>query len=126
MSRNLEATLLFIDFFKAFISLQRRRIVQRFLEFCVPKEIVTALKVLNKSKKDGDTNFFGIIATDTLASYMFLLNSDNVLGTSTDLIKENISTLKFNKKVIPRRNYNTQNNQMMRRFSQIHRLKPNF
>ena len=43
--------------------------------------------------QDGDTDYFNIVAGmlqgDTLAPYLFIICLDNVLRTSTDLMKEN-------------------------------------
>ena len=38
---------------------------------------------------DGDTDYFDIVAGDTLAPYLFIICLDYVLKTSVDLIKEN-------------------------------------
>ena len=60
-TKNLEATILFVDFSKAFDSIPRRKIEQ-------PKETVEAIMMLYKNTKvevrspDGDTDYFDIVA----------------------------------------------------------------
>ena len=60
---------------------------------------------------DGDTDYFGIVPGvlqgDTLAPYLLIICLDYVLGTSTDLMKENGFKLAKKKKgqKLPRTNY---------------------
>ena len=82
-AKNLEATLLFIDFSKTFDSIHRGKIEQIVLAYGLPKETVTAIMMLYKNTKvkicwpDGDTNYFSIVAGvmqgDTLAPYLFII-----------------------------------------------------
>ena len=63
-AKNLKATILFVDFFKAFDSIHRGKIEQIRLTY----ETVAAIMMLNKNRKvkvyssDGDTDYFNIVA----------------------------------------------------------------
>ena len=97
--KKLQATILFVDFTKAFDSINRGKMEQILLAYSVPKETVAAITILYRNTKvkvrspDGDTEFFDIVAGvlqgDTLASYLFIFCLDYVLRTSIDKIKEN-------------------------------------
>jgi len=103
-AKNLEATLLFVDFSKAFDSIHRGKMEQILLAYGLPKETVAAIMMLYKDTKamvrspDGDTDFFGIAAGvlqgDTLAPYIFIICLDYVLRTSLDTMKEKGFTLR--------------------------------
>ena len=107
-AKNLEATLIFVDFSKAFDSILRGKVKQIFLAYGLPKETVTAVIIIDKNTKvkvrspDGDIDFFDIVAGvlqgDTLAPYLFIIYLDYVLWMSIDLMKENGFTLKKIKK----------------------------
>ena len=94
-AKNLQATLLFVDFTKAFDSIQRGKMEQILLE----KETLAAIMILYRNTKvkvrspDGDTEYFDIVAGvlqgDTLAPYLFIICLDYVLRTSIDKIREN-------------------------------------
>ena len=98
-AKNLETTLLFIDFFKAFDSIRRGKMDQILLAYGLPKETVAAIMMLYKNTKvkvhfpNRDTDYFNIVARllqgDTLAPYLFIICLDYVLRTSIDLMKEN-------------------------------------
>ena len=102
-AKNLEATLLFVDFSKAFDSIHRGKMEWILLTHGFPKETVTTIMMLYKNMKvkirslDGDTDYFNIVAGvlqgDTLAPYLFINCLDYVLRTSIDLMKENGSKL---------------------------------
>ena len=76
--KNQEATILFVDFIKAFDSIHRGKMEQILLAYGLPKETVAAIMMLDRNTKvkvcslDGDTNYFDIVAGvlqgDTLAS----------------------------------------------------------
>ena len=92
------ATLLFVDFSKAFDSIHRGKMEQIQLAYGLPKENVTAITILYKNTKvkecsDGHTEYFDIVAGvlqgDTLAPYLFIICLDYVLRTSIDKIREN-------------------------------------
>ena len=103
-AKNLQATLLFVDFTKAFGSIHRGKMEQILRAYGLPKETVAAITILNRNTKvkvcspDGDTEYFDIVAGvlqgDTLALYLFIICLDNVLRTSIDKIKENGFELK--------------------------------
>ena len=98
-AKNLQATLLFVDFTKAFDSIHRGKIEQILLAYGLPKETVVAIMILYRNTKvkvrspDGDTEYFDIVAgvlqEDTLAPYLFIICLDYVLRTSIDKIREN-------------------------------------
>ena len=98
-AKNLQATLLFVDFTKAFDSIHREKMEQILLAYGLPKETVAAITILYKNSKvkvrspDGDTEYFdivvGVLQGDTLAPYFFIICLDYVLRTSIDKIKEN-------------------------------------
>ena len=94
-AKNLEATLLFVDFSKSFDSIHRGKIEQILLAYGHPKETVAAIIMLYKNTKvkvrslDGDTDFFDIVAGvlqgDILAPYRFIICLHYELRMSTDL-----------------------------------------
>ena len=98
-AKNILATLLFVDFTKAFDSIHRGKMEQILLAYGLSKEAVAAITILYKNTKvkvcspDGDTEYFDIVAGvlqgDTLASYFFIICLDYVLRTSIDKIREN-------------------------------------
>ena len=98
-AKNLEATLLFVDFSKAFDSIHRRNMEQILLAYGLPKETATAIMMLYKDTKamvrspDGDTDFFdiatGVLQGDTLAPYIFIICLDSMYS-----IKEKGLTLR--------------------------------
>ena len=98
-AKNLQATILFVDFTKAFNSIHRGKMEQILLAYGIPKETVVAITILYRNTKvkvcspDGDTEYFDIVAGvlqgDTLVPYLFIICLDYVLRTSIDKIKEN-------------------------------------
>ena len=98
-AKNLQVTLLFVDFTKAFDSIHRGKIEQILLAYGLRKETVAAITILYRNTKvkvrspDGDTEYFSIVAGvlqgDTLAPYLFIICLDYVLRTSIDKIREN-------------------------------------
>ena len=82
-AKNLQATLLFVDFTKSFDSIHRGKMEQILLAYGLPKETVAAIMILYRNTKvkvrspDGDTEYFDIICLDY------------VLRTSIDKIREN-------------------------------------
>ena len=89
-AKNLQVTILFVDFTKAFDSIHRGKMNQILLAYGIPKQTVAAIIILCRNTKvkvhflDGDTDYF-----DTLAPYLFIICLDYVLRTSIDKIKEN-------------------------------------
>ena len=98
-AKNLRATLLFVDFTKAFDSIHRgkKELIQ--LTCGLPKETVAAITILYRNTKvkvrwpDRDTEYFnivsGVLQGDTLVPYLFIICLDYVLRTSIDKIREN-------------------------------------
>ena len=82
-AKNLQATLIFVDFTKAFDSIHRRKVEQILLAYGIPKETGAAITILYRNTKvkvrspDGDTEYFDIVAGvlqgDTLAPYIFII-----------------------------------------------------
>ena len=102
-AKNLQATLLFVDFTKAYDSIHRGKMEQILLAYGLPEETVAAIMILYGNTKvkmrspDGDTEYFDIVAGvlqgDTLAPYLFIICLDYVLRTSIDDIRENVFML---------------------------------
>ena len=98
-AKNLQATLIFVDFTKAFDSIHRGKMEQIRLAYGIPKETVAAITIFYRNTKvkvwspDGDTEYFDIVAGvlqgDTLAPYLFIICLDYVLRTSIDKLREN-------------------------------------
>ena len=98
-AKNQQATILFVDFTKAFDSIHRGKMEQILLAYGIPKENIAAIMILYRNTKVkarspyGDTDYFDIVAEvrqgDILAPYLFIICLDYVLKTSIDKIKEN-------------------------------------
>ena len=98
-AKNLQATLLFFDFTKAFDSIHRGKMEQILLAYGILKETVSAITILYRNTKvkvrspNGDTEYFDIVAGvlqgNMLAPYLFIICLDYVLWTSIDKIREN-------------------------------------
>ena len=94
-AKNLQVTLLLVDFTKAFDSMHRTNPTI----YGLPKETVAAITILHRSIKvkvrspDGDTEYFDIVAGvlqgDTLAPSLFIICLDYMLRTSINKIREN-------------------------------------
>ena len=97
--KNLEATILLVDFTKAFDSIHRGKMEPILLAYGLPEETVAAIMMLYRNTKvkvhspDRETNYFDIVADvlqgETLAQYLFIICLNYVLRTSIDKIKEN-------------------------------------
>ena len=97
--KNLQATLLFVDFTWAFDSIHRGKMEQILRAYSLPKETIAAITILYRSTEvkvrspDGDTEYFdivvGVLQGNMLAPYLFIICLDYVLRTSIDKIKEN-------------------------------------
>ena len=106
-AKSLPATLLFVDFSKAFDSVHREKMEKILFSYGIPKETVTAIMILYKNTKsmvrspDGDTEFFdilaGVLQGDTLAPYLFIICLDYVLRTYVDTFREYEFTLEQKK-----------------------------
>ena len=82
-AKNLQATVIFVDFTKAFDSIHRGKMEQILQAYGIPKETVEAITILYRKTKvkvrspDGDTEYFDIVAGelqgDTLVLYLFII-----------------------------------------------------
>ena len=76
MQKTLPATLLFVDFYKAFDSILRKKMKEILIAYGIPKETVDAVTMLNKNTRamvrspDGDTG---------LAPFVFIICLDYML-----------------------------------------------
>ena len=114
-AKNLQATLIFVDFTKAFDSIHRGKMEQILLAYGIPKETIAAITILYRNTKvkvqspDGDTEYFDIVAGvlqgDTLVPYFFIICLDYILRTSIDKNqREWLRTDEEKKQKIPRNN----------------------
>ena len=98
-AKNLQATLLFVDFTKAFNSIHRGKMEQILLAYGLQKETVAAIIIFYRNTKvkvrspDGGTEYFDIVVGvqqgHALAPYLFIICLDYMLRTSIDKIREN-------------------------------------
>ena len=94
-AKNLKATVLFVDFSKAFDSIHRRKMEQILPSYSLPQGTATAIMMLNSNTKvnicspDGETDFFDIVAR-----VLFIICQDYLLWMLINLMKENGFTLK--------------------------------
>ena len=97
--KNLEATILFVDFTKVFNSIHWGKMEQILLAYGLPDETVTAIMMLYRNTKvkvrslNGDTDYFDIVAGVLqgvkLVPYLLIIWLDYVIRTFIDKIKEN-------------------------------------
>ena len=95
---NKTAALIFVDFSKAFDSVNRDTMFEILELYGISKEIIEAIKVLYTNTQatvltpDGETDPFdilaGILQGDTLAPYLFIIVIDYVMRVSVDSIPE--------------------------------------
>ena len=95
-AKNLEATIIFVDFTKAFDSIHRGKMEQILLADGLPKETIAAIMMLYRNTKvkvrslDGDTDYYDIVAGVLQGdTYLFIICLDYVLRTFIDKMKEN-------------------------------------
>ena len=98
-SKNLQATIIFVDITKAFDSTHKGKMEHILLAYGLQKETVTAIMMLYRNTKvkasspDGHTDYFNIVAGvlqgDALDPYLFIICLYYVLRTSINKIKEN-------------------------------------
>ena len=103
-AKDLEATISFVDFAKAFDYIHRGKMEQILLAYGLPKETIAAIMMLYRTTKvkvhssGGDTDYFDIVAGvlqgRTLSQYFFIICPDYVFRTSFDKMKENVFKLK--------------------------------
>ena len=97
-AKNLEATLMFLDFSKAFDSIHEVNMVHITSIWsphinCYDKKMLYKKSKTMFSSSDGDTDA-GHLQGDILVPHLFINCRDYVLRTSVDLMKENCFTLK--------------------------------
>ena len=98
-AKNLKATVLFVDFSKAFDSIHWGKMEEILLTYGLPKETVTDIMMLYKNTKvkvcslNGNTDYFNFVASvqqgNILAPYLIIICLDYMLQMSIDLMKEN-------------------------------------
>ena len=96
---NKEAVFIFVDFSKAFDSIDRNKMFDILSLYGIPMFIIEAIKVLYTSTSstiltpDGETEpidiLAGILQGDTLAPFLFIIVLDYVLRKSLDINNEN-------------------------------------
>ena len=96
---NKTAALIFVDFSKAFDSVNGKKMFEILGLYGIPSEIINAIKVLYSNTKstiltpDGETEHFDILADilegDTLAPFLFIIVIDYIMRVSVDTMKEN-------------------------------------
>ena len=93
--KNLPAVIIFIDFRKAFDSIDRQKIEEILRAYGVPQQFADAIMKLYLQTRarvitiDGETEFFnilrGVLQGDTLAPLLFILCLDYALRQAIDL-----------------------------------------
>ena len=96
---NRDAALVFIEFSKAFDSVDRSMMFQILKLYGIPGDIIEAIKIFYTDTSatvlspDGETPLFnicaGILQGDTLAPFLFILVVDYILRVSVDKINDN-------------------------------------
>ena len=95
---NRDFTICFVDFRKAFDSVNREAMFNILPLYGIPLPIITAIKALYTDTQatvltpDGETDFFtieaGVLQGDTLAPFLFIIVLDYVLRLSLDTIND--------------------------------------
>ena len=95
---NRDLALVFVDFSKAFDSVDRSKMFEILSLYGIPNKIISAIKVLYTDTSstiltsDGETPSFsinsGILQGDTLAPFLFIIVVDYVLRMSVDTISD--------------------------------------
>ena len=95
---NKTAALIFVDFSKAFDSVNREQMFEILKLYGIPTAIIDAIKVLYSNTRssvltpDGETEPFdiisGILQGDTLAPFLFIIVIDYIMRISVDTINE--------------------------------------
>ena len=104
-SKNLSAIITFVDFKKAFDSINREIMFKILAAYGIPQLIVDAIAIIYDNVKakvlspDGETDWFnlfvGVLQGDTLAPYLFIIVLDYVMRQATEGMEEELGlTLK--------------------------------
>ena len=98
-AKNLQSTILILDFTKAFDSIHSGNMEQILLAYGLPKETIAAIMILYRCTKvkvrspNWDTEYFdsvaGVLQGNMLAPYLLIICLDYVLRTLIDKIREN-------------------------------------
>ena len=93
-AKNLKATMVFIDFKKAFDSIHRGLLMKILLAYGIPEALVSLIQKLYTGTKarvvtvDGATDLFdilaGVLQGDTLAPYLFIIVVDYIMTITMD------------------------------------------
>ncbi|KAL5260700.1 hypothetical protein ACHWQZ_G010752 [Mnemiopsis leidyi] len=93
-AKNLKATMVFIDFKKAFDSIHRGLLMKILLAYGIPKALVSLIEKLYTGTKarvvtaDGITDLFdilaGVLQGDTLAPYLFIIVIDYIMTVTME------------------------------------------
>ncbi len=93
-AKNLKAILTFIDFKKAFDSVDRSKLMEILSAYGIPEKIVRAISIMYTDtmakvlSPDGETDFFeilaGVLQGDTLAPFLFVIVIDYVLRIAVE------------------------------------------
>ena len=96
---NRDLALVFVDFSKAFDSVDRNKMFEILKLYGIPDKMISAIKVMYTDttstilSPDGETPPFsinaGILQGDTLAPFLFIIVVDYVLRMSLDRISQN-------------------------------------
>ena len=88
-SNNLSAIITFVDFKKAFDSINREIMFKMLAAYGIPQSIVDAIAIIYDNVRakvlspDGETDWFnlfvGVLQGDTLAPYLFIIVLDYVM-----------------------------------------------
>ena len=104
-SKNLSAIITFVDFKKAFDSINREIMFKILAAYGIPQSIVDAIAIIYDNVRakvlspDGETDWFnlfvGVLQGDTLAPYLFIIVLDYVMRQATEGKEEELGlTLK--------------------------------
>ena len=98
-AKKLQATILFVDFAKAFESIHKGKMEQILVAYGLPKETIATIMMLYRNTKvkvrspDGNTDYIdivtGVLQGYTWALYLFIICLDYELETSIDKTKDN-------------------------------------
>ena len=93
-SKILPIILLFIDFSKAFDSINRNKMEFILRKYGIPTEIINAIMMMYRNTRsmvrspDEDTTFFeittGVLQGDSLAPFMFIICLEYIIKTAID------------------------------------------
>ena len=93
-AKHLKPVLTFVDFKKAFYSINRKKMLEILRAYGIPHTIVTAIGAMYKDttahvrSPDGETESFtilaGVLQGDTLAPYLFIIALDYALRMATE------------------------------------------